>query len=107
MAQFGYQARTVRGERITGTLDAPTEAAVEEALRERGLFVTFIRAGAEAAPAAAPQPRSASVKLNRRELALFTMHLATVMRSGLPLSLGLRNSIEEGAHRKIQTVAHT
>ena len=83
-------------------MDAPTEAGVEAALRDRGLYPTSIR------PDATPStPRSESqVTLNRRDLALFTMHLATVMKSGLPLSLGLRNSIDEGSSRRIQTVAH-
>jgi type IV pilus assembly protein PilC len=102
VAQFGYQARTLRGERVTGTLDAATETAVEEALRDRGLYPTIIRPQADPAG-----PRSqAPPVLNRRDLALFTMHLATVMKSGLSLSLGLRNSVEEGSNRHIQAVAH-
>lgn len=102
MAQFGYQARTARGERVSGTLDAATETAVEEALRDRGLFPTIIRPAVESGA-----PRSQGpLTLNRRDLALFTMHLATVMKSGLPLSLGLRNSIAEGSNRRIQDVAH-
>lgn len=101
MASFAYQARTTRGDRVTGNLDAATEAAVEETLRDRGLFPTIIRPARIAAPAVA-----GPAKLNRRELALFTMHLATVMKSGLPLSLGLRHSIEEGSNKRIQTVSH-
>lgn len=101
MAQFAYQARTARGERVDGTLEAVSESAVEDDLRDRGLFPTIIRARRVAAPRPAPPPR-----LNRKELALFTMHLATVMKSGLPLSLGLRHSIEEGTSKRIEVVAH-
>lgn len=101
MAQFAYQARTSRGERVTGNLDAATEAAVEETLRDRGLFPTIISSARIAAPRVAASPR-----LNRKELALFTMHLATVMKSGLSLSLGLRHSIEEGSNKRIEIVAH-
>lgn len=101
MAQFAYQARTAGGKRVDGTLDAASETAVEETLRERGLFPTIVRVRPVAVPRAAAPP-----KLNRRELALFTMHLATVMKSGLPLSLGLRHSIEEGANKRIEIVAH-
>ena len=36
MAVYMYQARTARGERITGSLDAETEYAVDDALREGG-----------------------------------------------------------------------
>ena len=106
MAQFAYQARTARGDRVTGSLDAASETAVEDALRDKGLYVTIIRPEIAAAVAAAAPRRAATPALNRRELALFTMHLATVMRSGLPLSLGLRNSIEEGSSGRIQAVAH-
>ncbi|MBI3492935.1 MAG: type II secretion system F family protein [Acidobacteria bacterium] len=86
---------------MTGNLDAATEAEAEDTLRDRGLFPTIIRAARIAAPRVAAPP-----KLNRRELALFTMHLATVMKSGLPLALGLRHSIEEGSNKRLQTVAH-
>jgi type IV pilus assembly protein PilC len=99
VAQFAYQARTARGERVTGNLDAATETAVEETLRDRGLFPTIIRPARIAAPRVAASPR-----LNRRELALFTMHLATVMKSGLSLSLGLGHSIEEGSNKRIEIV---
>ncbi len=99
MAQFAYQARTTRGERVTGNLDAATEAAVEETLRDRGLFPTIIRPARIAVPRIAAAPR-----LNRRDLALFTMHLATVMKSGLSLSLGLGHSIEEGSNKRIEAV---
>ena len=43
MAMFLYQARTDRGELVTGSLDADSENAVDDALRARGLYVTKIR----------------------------------------------------------------
>ncbi len=99
MAPYAYQARTARGDRVTGTLDAATEAAAEETLRDRGLFPTIIHPAPIAVPRVAAPPR-----LNRRELALFTMHLATVMKSGLSLSLGLGQSIEEGSNKRVEIV---
>jgi type II secretory pathway component PulF len=111
VAVYTYQARTARGERITGTIEAATERAVEEALRAKGLIATLIRpdkkanhkkADAEPAKKAANPTR---LKLKQRDLALFSMHLATVLKSGLPLSLGLRNSFEEGASPRVQAVA--
>ena len=105
MPIFAYQARTPRGERVAGTLDATTELAVDDALRARGLFATLIRAEKEPRQPALAKLSSARVKLRQRDLALFSMHLATVLRSGLSLSLGLRNSIDEGTNRRIQRVA--
>jgi type II secretory pathway component PulF len=109
MAMFLYQARTDRGELVTGSLDAESEHAVDDALRARGLYVTKIRTEklkatkaekAQGAPKATGKPR-----LKPRDLTLFTMHLATVLRSGLPLSGGLRNASEEAANTRIQVVA--
>lgn len=116
MAIYMYQARTARGERITGSLTADTEYAVDAALRAKGLIATHIKPGKTAehkpaastagpAPAAAPPRRRGRVRLNPRDLALFSMHLATVLKSGLPLSLGLRNSIEEGLNARIEAAA--
>lgn len=115
MPLFVYQARTERGELVNGTLDAATELAVDDALREKGLFATRIRAEAvkqakaargdktaraEAKPSIAARPR-----LKPRELTLFTMHVATVLRSGLPLSMGLKTSAQEAVSKRIQVVA--
>jgi type II secretory pathway component PulF len=112
MAMFLYQARTDRGELVTGSLDAESENAVDDALRARGLYVTKIRTEKPKAAKAAksdtsdvrPKP-SGPARLKPRDLTLFTMHLATVLRSGLPLSGGLRNAAEEAVNKRIQVVA--
>ena len=109
MAMFLYQARTDRGELVTGSLDADSENAVDDALRARGLYVTKIRTEkpkAVKAEKAADAPKAAkSPTLKPRDLTLFTMHLATVLRSGLPLSGGLRNASEEAVNDRIKVVA--
>jgi len=115
VAIYMYQARTARGDRITGSLDAETEHAVDDALRAKGLIATHIKAGMTAekkkpaestpAPAAAKRVPKGRIRMKPRDLALFSMHLATVLKSGLPLSLGLRNSIEEGLNARIQAAA--
>jgi type II secretory pathway component PulF len=104
---FVYQARTDRGELVTGTLDAATEHAVDDALRARGLFATRIRTEkVKAAKAAKAEPAKPIVapRLKSRDLTLFTMHMATVLRSGLPLSTGLR-SAAEASSKRVQVVA--
>lgn len=106
MPLFLYQARTARGELVTGTLDAGSEMAVDDALRARGLFATRIRSEKDK-PVKVAKPRPvARPRLKPREVTLFTMHLATVLRSGLPLSAGLRNVGEEGTSKRMQAVAH-
>ena len=109
MAMFLYQARTDRGELVTGSLDADSENAVDDALRARGLYVTKIRTEkvkAVRAEKAAEAPRRVkSPTLKPRDLTLFTMHMATVLRSGLPLSGGLRNASEEAVNDRIKVVS--
>lgn len=105
MSLYLYHARTGRGELVTGTLDAASEVAVDDALRARGLFATRIREEKPkekrvSAPKLAGRPR-----LKARDLTLFTMHLATVLRSGLPLTTGLRNVAEEGSNKRMNVVA--
>jgi type II secretory pathway component PulF len=114
MAMFLYQARTDRGELVTGSLDADSELAVDDALRARGLYVTKIRtekpkgkkaAAVKTETGEAPPKPTGPARLKPRDLTLFTMHLATVLRSGLPLSGGLRNASEEAVNKRIQIVA--
>ena len=116
MAGFTYRARTPRGDLITGRLEAVSEFAVDEALRARGLMATRIRperrrVRAQAKEtAAAPKAPTAGLLVSRprlkpRDLTLFTMHLATVLRSGLSLSVGLRNSAEDASNKRVQVVA--
>jgi type II secretory pathway component PulF len=109
VAQFLYHARTTRGELVTGTLDAETESEVDDALRARGLFATRIREEKSKPTAAAKASRALLAvrpRLKPRDLTLFTMHLATVLRSGLSLSVGLRNVADEGTNKRMQVVAH-
>lgn len=119
MPLFVYQARTDRGELVKGTLDAATELAVDDALRARGLFATRIRtekpkqdkgsrnpSGVRNEQVTAARPTlPTNPRLRPRDLTLFTMHLATVLRSGLALSMGLKNSAEEGSNKRVQVVA--
>ncbi len=105
MPNFLYQARTARGERIAGTLDAATELAVDDALRARGLYATRIRPQHAPSSQAGVVRSVANPRLTPRELTLFTMHLATVLRSGLPLSTGLRNAAEEGTTPRLREAA--
>jgi type IV pilus assembly protein PilC len=100
-----YQARTARGKLMTGTLDAATELAVDDALRTRGLYATRIRAESEQRTRKEVRLAPASIRLRQRDLALFSMHLATVLKSGLSLSLGLRNSAEASANRRVEAAA--
>jgi len=101
---FQYQARTAQGKLITGSLDASSELAVDDTLRARGLFATRIRAQNDPASKIAAL-RSAHPRLTPRDLTLFTMHLASVLRSGLPLSTGLRNAAEEGTNQRLRVAA--
>lgn len=105
MPKFMYQARTARGKLMTGTLDAATELAVDDALRTRGLYATRIRAESEQRTRKEVRLAPASIRLRQRDLALFSMHLATVLKSGLSLSLGLRNSAEASANRRVEAAA--
>lgn len=88
MPQFTYQALAAAGDRISGTLDAPTRSDAYRQLEARQLALLELRetvpAADAAAEAAASQPR-----LNRSKLIFFTGELADLLDAGLPAQQAL------------------
>jgi type IV pilus assembly protein PilC len=103
MPVYRYQARDERGTRVSGVLEASSEGSVDEALRTRGLYVTAVEqqtgtAGARAMP---------ELRISRANLILFTVHLATILSSGIPLTQGLAAFADEAPNRRLKAVARS
>lgn len=105
MALYFYQAFSRDGKKVSGTLDAPTELAVRDAIQKMGLYPIKIESAREGVGGTWLQrvgqffARSVSLK----DKILFTKQLAVLLKSGVPLLQALELLIEqfEGRLRSI------
>jgi len=86
MAKFSYRAYGADGGAVDGQVEAHNRSEALESLQSRGLRVDSLKA-AEGASYAWRQNRA----LTWEDINLFSMQLATMARSHLPLSAGVRN----------------
>ena len=103
MPQFQYTAMTEAGQKVTGAIEAETEAAALRLIEERRLFPVSVKGKGAAAPDAKPRKR----KVKSRDLGLMYGQLADLLGSGVPLlramdslikstvSTGLRELLKE------------
>ncbi len=89
MEQFRYTARTGAGERITGTMEAESEAAVLRFLEEKNLFP--ITLGGARAKTSGRSPFGGKVR--SRDVGLMYGQLADLIGSGVPLLRALDSLI--------------
>lgn len=89
MPQFTYQAIAAAGDRITGTLDAPTRGEAYRQLEERQLSPLELKEEASAAATAAGGTAASRPKLTRSKLIFFTGELADLLDAGLPAQQAL------------------
>ena len=89
MEQFRYTARTGAGERITGTMEAESEAAVLRFLEEKNLFPITL-GGAKAKTSG---KSTFGRKVRSRDVGLMYGQLADLIGSGVPLLRALDSLI--------------
>jgi type IV pilus assembly protein PilC len=94
-AQFRYTARTAAGERVCGSIEAPSVDAVLAGLRTRALFVTSVERETVFARALG---RSLNLgRPSRRALLAFFRSFSTLIRAGVPMRRALEVAIERAA----------
>ena len=93
MELFRYTARTTAGERVTGTLEAESEAAVLRLLEEKNLFPINLGSAAPKTNAKAPFRR----KVRNRDIGMMYGQLADLIGSGVPLLRALDSLIRSTA----------
>jgi len=72
---FAWEGKDKAGKTIRGELRAPGEAVVNATLRRQGIVVSKVR----------KQSSRGGGKIGRKDIALFTRQLATMMKAGVPL----------------------
>jgi type II secretory pathway component PulF len=102
MALYHYQALNKSGQKVTGTIDAPSMSSARTQLANTGLYPIKITSGKE-------QSKRFSIKdlferkVSNKDIILFTKQLAVLLKSGIPLlqSIELLSDQFEGKLRTI------
>src|SRR5439155_447411 len=89
MNQFQYTAMSEAGQRITGAMEAESEAAVLRLLEEKRLFPIAVRGNGATAESKKPRRR-----VRTRDLGLMYGQLADLIGSGVPLLRSLDSLIK-------------
>ena len=89
MPVFEYQVRDKSGKTITSTMEATSQRDVASALREKGYFITTIKAPGTGMNAnledLLPESLQIGGKPNLRDVTIFSRQFATVINAGLPI----------------------
>src|SRR3989338_3164617 len=86
--KFNYQARSPKGETQVGVIEASSRDAALLLLSQHGLFVTILEESGERPFYAKPLPFLERV--NKKDVMLFSRHLAILFKSQVPLLQALR-----------------
>ncbi len=98
MAQFQYIARTTAGEKVTGMLEAATEAAAVRALDEKSLYPVRVTQQAEKKSA------MASMGIRTRELSAIYEQLSDLLKAGVPLLRALDTLSRTNPNKRVVAV---
>ncbi|MBC7246627.1 MAG: type II secretion system F family protein [Actinobacteria bacterium] len=80
---YSYRVRDRQGKIISGKLEADSEQAVSQKLREMGYFVIGVEE--ERVPIAKKEIRILQPKVKPKDITVFTRQFATMINAGLPL----------------------
>lgn len=101
MSTFRYTARDVAGARISGLLEADSEAAVMRFLEEKSLYPVVVAAQDQAAN----NPRGGFMKgVRARDVGLMYGQLADLIGSGVPLLRALDSLVRSTPSRKLVAI---
>ncbi len=95
MALYVYQAFSRDGQKVTGSIDAPSEGAVRELLLRKGFLVYSIIAAHKATQSENFFQRFFSRSISVKEKILFTKQLCVLLRSGVPLLPAIELLVEQ------------
>ena len=98
MSKFSYIAKLPDGRRVTGAIEAASQAAVLDALHNQGLVVINV----STSKAAAQILSQRKVKLD--DLAVFARQMATLVDAGIPIISGLDAVAEQLENRVLRDV---
>jgi general secretion pathway protein F/type IV pilus assembly protein PilC len=101
MIRFRYTALTEGGERVTGALEAESEAAVLRLLEEKRLFPVAVKGGAGLAGG---DKKAAGRRVGGRDLGLMYGQLADLIGSGVPLLRALDSLVKSTVNARLSAL---
>lgn len=101
MANFQYIARNVKGEQVTGVLQADSEAGVVRLLDEKKLFPVRVSIAKESGGAMASLPMLGHASVRTRDVAGFYGQLADLLRAGVPMMRAMETLARAGANKRL------
>jgi len=100
MGRFTYRAYDRGGRLAVGVMDADSARVAAATLQSRGFLVSAVN---EHGHLAEPIRQLRSfVRINRRDLVIFTRQLATMISAGLPIVMALRVLEEQATNRRLR-----
>ena len=96
--EFEYKAKDENGRVAKGVLEANDEDNLADLLDAKGLFLLG------ATPYKKEQQVRAFQRIRPKDIMYFTLDLATILSSGIPLSQGLRDLADGQEHAKLRVV---
>ncbi len=100
MGRFTYRAYDRGGRLAVGVMDADSARVAAATLQSRGFLVSAVN---EQGHLAEPIRQLRSfVRINRRDLVIFTRQLATMVSAGLPIVMALRVLEEQATNRRLR-----
>ena len=101
MGEYQYTAMNNAGRRVTGALEADTEAAALRALEERSLFPVSV---VGAAKDLRDQEGNSKIQVRSRDVGLMYGQLADLVGSGVPMLRALDSLIRSTVNKKLKLV---
>lgn len=101
MGKYQYTAMNNAGRRVTGALEADTEAAALRALEERSLFPVSV---VGAAKDLRDQEGNSKIQVRSRDVGLMYGQLADLVGSGVPMLRALDSLIRSTVNKKLKLV---
>jgi type IV pilus assembly protein PilC len=102
LPQFTYTARDRQGKVVTATIEAPTQRDVAALLRDKGLFVSDIKAPKSGLQADIKLPAFLE-RVDLRDITVFSRQFATVINAGLPVVQSLTILAKQAEKPKLKT----
>ncbi len=103
MAQYQYKARSVKGDVVEGTIEAPSDAVLFEMMRERDLIlIESHRSGGRLRQLGGVSIMGTGIK--NKEVVIFARQLAVLISATVPIVRALRILAKQTESRQLQSV---
>jgi general secretion pathway protein F len=114
---FQYQALDKKGESVSDYIDAPSETSAKQQIRSQGLYLVKLQKQEIASKNNGSNQTKTSLKealeklteilnlrLNSKQVGIFSRQLATLLKAGLPLPMAITDIVEQIDNKHFRNV---